>query len=1206
MGITSAKLIAIPLFFSVTFISLLGSIYFADEVGPQQKMQPAVYINPVKFSQHASAPWNNITAPPNKAGLLAENLKDANGNPTTVDIHMETPTSYPFSKTPNDQKDVNGIFPNEVLWRGWGSKTPWAFRLSGLEPGYLYTLTFFASQLSYEGDKINYEINGVSVLYDGVRFNTQKVLKVSVKSDAKGNITVKANKVDGSLSSLTALIIEDAKDNYFEPEIYDGKEINLAAAATTETRRPAARSKPARPQEGYFSDALVNREAAISKNRLVRPDHNPRNKAIELYGGYEVDWQDDNHKNPATANVHDPESAWKVEDVKWKDGKLAGVNTGSPKFYYKQKFQYVKQQWKDLSTYYYMNRETRLDTIVFYQMDNRPIHLESTCNFWYSLWGSTDNFTWTKILDSLSFTRANRWKGYVTGDKNYYCYLRLKIESSDPNMYHGCKTNSALIKMLASGEYRGGYITTFMDPGDLPTAVEKGNTFNSFFGTNGFNSDPDTLRANFDFFRSYMSYGDFSNEIGGKFFINQNTNGQYNTHYQYIKHEGADGHAVRWLKNNIIYRNQRVKALNPDVKILYCIQQGANWLINQKANQEGGWYYFRDENHNKKVDYPEEYLPYSTTTYLLTGEAGLGAQTQRPEDVREKVTEYRVNPEGYEKAAEVIEYWSKDGELAGWIKGYFDVSDPAHPHTQKYNRGMRVPWDKHKAMADPSKRDSVLSDPRTYAYDATFFYNLTAVHGPNEVDMKTLWVQPGQVDRTGYGVMDMLEWENETDQTWHGPMAHMWPQWAAAYMSAIMDGHMGQIKGPHNNSITGYMCAAPMLDFLYQGTTVDGCYDIKLALDALVALRTRRKAELNARGITKHPGNGMPLYILPPNFWANWHHYSGTSGGQRSAQYLRFPNQKDEKGLTATDDNIYETIREETAWLKSFYPEVKTTITEWGYGTYTGGKFSPLKQDFGMKDGSMNAVRDSLMAHLENEKKKLKATAIPDKGAIAKIDREMGKVKNLEAYSMPSEAGLFYQQANWLIRGSLEIWFSGLDKLAQYWMADKGGYYDIFTFDEKHGKLMPDHEKKWLSESQNDYTTFTGMGLYGNPRFGHGGYPPKTSAYAFHNMKRILGDNVAVSRQYLNEAEKVKSYLTYNREQGYYAMVIFKATANNLETDNFEIKLPAGASSVEIIDFVVDSFTPAVEKVNSPVIRRTITEKPFIVKFRLLENKGKG
>lgn len=1190
------KFLKLPLIllFSVSIAGVISAFALSNN----QKKQPAIYINPVRFAQGANAPWNNITADSKNSRALAENLKDERGAATTVDVYMETPTTFPFYRSDFDGKTVKAVYEDKVLWRGWGSKEAWAFRLAGLQPNYLYTFTFLSTQRSYEGNKIALEINGIAVVYEGVKGNLERTLKVSVKSDSKGDVIIKVDKVDGSVSSLAALIVEDAADNYHEPEAYRGDAIQLTESTPTPNNGRVKKPENAKPKKLY-SDGLVNREARISKSRLVRPDHNPRNHAIEMYGGYEVEWEDPDNKTLATANVHDPESAWRVDDVSWKDGKLEGLNSTKPQYYFKQFFHHVKQPWKDLSVYYYMNRETRLDTIVFYQLDNRPINPGATCNFWYALYGSSDNFTWTKILDSLSFSRANRWKGYVTNDPNYYCYLRLKIESNDPNLYNECKTNSSLLKIVASGKYRGGYITSFMDPDDLPTAVDTKNTFNDFFGTNGFNSDPDTLRAKFNYFRSYMSYGDFSNELGGKFFINQNTNGQYNTHFKTIKHKGEDGHAVRWLKNDIIYRNKRLKALNPDIKILYCIQQGANWYVNQKATQEGGWYYYKDVNGNGKADYPQEYFPYSTTSYLLTGPGGLGAQTQKPTDIKSKVTEYRVNPDGYEKAAEVLAYWTKDGKVSPWISSYFDVSNPETPNTQIYNRGMRVPWYKHKQLANPAKRDSVLSDPRTYAYDAAFFYNLTAVHGPNEVDLNTLWVQPGQVKKTGHGTMDMLEWENETDQLWHGPFAHMWPQWAAAYMSAIMDGNMGQIAGPLNNNITGYMCAAPLLDFLYQGTTKDGCYDIKLALDALVAIRTKRKKQLNEQGITTHPGNGMPLYILPPNFWANWHHYSGTSGGQRSAQYLRFPNEKDEKGLTATDDGIYETIREQTAWLKSFYPQVKTTITEWGYGTHTGGKFSPLKQDFGVESSEASDTKNRMVNELTRKKEKLKATAVPDKKAIAKLDKEINKLEKAEALTMPEEAGLFYQQANWLVRGSLEIWFSGLDKIAQYWMADKGGYYDIFTLDEKTGKLMPDHDKKWMVESKNDYTTFTGMGLYGNPRFGHGGYPAKTSAYAFHNMKKILGNNVAVKREYLSDAEKIKSYLTYNEGEKYYALVVFKATAQNLKTKDFNIKLPVGATNVEVVDFVLDSYSPKVTPVEGSSLTRTITEKPIIIKFKI-------
>ena len=150
------------------------------------------------------APWNNITANPT-AGLTVSNLKDINGNTTTVSIVNVSPWSA--NRTGAQTGNNSGIFPDNVMLTFYYGTAAAGYQmyLTGLTPNKRYSLVFFAgypwtaAQLAAQGPLLcTYTANGQTVTLNAAN-NTSQVAQISgLLADSTGRITFTCGKPTGS------------------------------------------------------------------------------------------------------------------------------------------------------------------------------------------------------------------------------------------------------------------------------------------------------------------------------------------------------------------------------------------------------------------------------------------------------------------------------------------------------------------------------------------------------------------------------------------------------------------------------------------------------------------------------------------------------------------------------------------------------------------------------------------------------------------------------------------------------------------------------------------------------------------------------------------------------------------------------------------------------------------------------------------------
>ena len=155
-------------------------------------------------------PWNNIT------GVSTDNLKDANGNTTTVGMHMQT-SWYATSNGGPTTGNNSGVYPDAVLkdyyyFGIFGGPDNVTVQLTGLDTALKYNLTFLAAS-SWPGTADNgtttFTVDDQTVS-QYVQNNTQNTVSINgIKADADGTINFTMAKADANtpVGYLNALVI---------------------------------------------------------------------------------------------------------------------------------------------------------------------------------------------------------------------------------------------------------------------------------------------------------------------------------------------------------------------------------------------------------------------------------------------------------------------------------------------------------------------------------------------------------------------------------------------------------------------------------------------------------------------------------------------------------------------------------------------------------------------------------------------------------------------------------------------------------------------------------------------------------------------------------------------------------------------------------------------------------------------------------------
>lgn len=994
--------------------------------------------------------------------------------------------------------------------------------------------------------------------------------------------------------------------------------------------------------------------SAIAQANMVIPDPSVYNIGTEFWENYTVTPLSDPPQRDNMV-IHTVNDAADTSDYLFENGRLVGID-GEAIHYHEANNGTYNAWWKDFEWLYFWNKPTRIDTFVLAELTGLSIDTTEDCNTWLRLWGSNDGYNKTVILDSVTSTSSGSLKGYVLKDTNHYNYLIIQPITSDPNLQlSGCGFPEGKYKWAVSGHQKGDSLLHWLHSDDIPNGVEKKIPFNAFTMQNSFLQAPREIQSVFPGgARVYVGYNDLWEKPGDKLFIDPSLAFSYFPHWNGddtsgIIPAGADGLAIRYLKNHTSEAVEQMRLFNPKAELMYTVQQSSNAYLSSKSTSWGGYHYLKGSGANEKIWS-------SGTTYRVTDPDFYDKVKLYPTAfVNEGLVERDTSTWDFSNF--VYEAWDsayglpKD-RMSALL--FFRKRNDESRTVFDYRNMWRIDPEKMYFIANPVTRDSILEDPRTYSHTALLWYNHAALGGKRKVPQEYLWLQSSNDTVTGRNFLTYGEIGNEDNQDWTGFPRHKTMEVQAAEFSAALDGHCGIIPNPSGSPCNGALGADPDFNLTMAASTQGNHKDMIRFANALYGLRKPLVDSLNAAGIYTYPCNGDTIRVMPDTLWFNYHHYLSSTGGQGNRQNEISPGNPTKRAITAKELRLYEELKHAMASVKSFEKRWGThcefLLTETDVMIYSGASLSVHRSVIGqynysrqnLVDSSLNYAlqtmedelflrgdsfyftgsqfeyyrNDTLTQTLPVEEVYTGSTWKYADSAFSYIYVDADSARNFWKrygyWDMVPGYGLHEAATSWDIAARMDMMAAGLHRVVAYWQANWGGAYytpskwdSIQSRDSLIGYLRPDHEAKWI-EGDVAGNTFTDAGYFGNPSLPfptadtlhYDGYMWKTKAYTWNNLLKLLGSATMESYGYYSEGDTIAYYNFYNEQKNKHYQCVFIGVSKYKELD-ISLNLPGTATNIKSFDIVGDTHHPPVEYLGSPAAVLTVSNRPLIIEYEI-------
>jgi predicted esterase len=184
----------------------------------------ALYVDFTDGGWASGAPWNNTNKKPALNDVFPS-LKDNQGRTTNIGMTILTPWQQINGGANTNNQGSNtggnsGVYPDAVMVTNWWTTTvKQTFRMTGLDPDYKYSFTFFGSRAGISDARIaDYIINGTTVTLNATNNSTQTVSINDVRPDAEGGINVDLVASAGSqYAYINAMVITASFDDESAP-----------------------------------------------------------------------------------------------------------------------------------------------------------------------------------------------------------------------------------------------------------------------------------------------------------------------------------------------------------------------------------------------------------------------------------------------------------------------------------------------------------------------------------------------------------------------------------------------------------------------------------------------------------------------------------------------------------------------------------------------------------------------------------------------------------------------------------------------------------------------------------------------------------------------------------------------------------------------------------------------------------------------------
>lgn len=184
----------------------------------------SIYVDFTDGAYQGPAVWNNTNEKPAQNEVYPD-LKDSQGRSTGVTLNVLTAWQTINGGANTNNQGVNtglnsGVYPDNVMTSSWWTNTTTqTFRLTGLNPQYKYSLTFFGSRAGVSDNRItSYTINDTSVTLNATNNSTQTATINNIRPDTAGGISVDMSAAAGSqYGYINAMVVNAVLDDSTAP-----------------------------------------------------------------------------------------------------------------------------------------------------------------------------------------------------------------------------------------------------------------------------------------------------------------------------------------------------------------------------------------------------------------------------------------------------------------------------------------------------------------------------------------------------------------------------------------------------------------------------------------------------------------------------------------------------------------------------------------------------------------------------------------------------------------------------------------------------------------------------------------------------------------------------------------------------------------------------------------------------------------------------
>ncbi len=596
--------------------------------------------------------------------------------------------------------------------------------------------------------------------------------------------------------------------------------------------------------------------------------------------------------------------------------------------------EYVKSSWKITDNLIEWKRPFSCDTFGIWTGNN---FIDQ--KYGIVLMAGNSIGSMVPISDTLNWSFSRKFQYFQSLDTTSYRYFKVERYKVDVNGYETSSNSGIPVKLILAGKFNGAEAPKPLPLDTLPKFVK--TTFGQHTGINTFPNDSIEALDNFAGKTLFVNLTWHYTAPGEPFAIYYPWLGSYTLANPFPGI--SDSYLTEHMRGGYTQLLRAWDRRNKNNFVFMRFQENSNANLRDSASQ----YYNEKTGALVSADafitdttwfFPDKYRSYPVDGSVNAVDTIINASRNLASYDYRKYIQQKWLKERY--------YPTVDSNLSDWItsKTYFASKSGAYlgldtSRVASIVKAIRLTGDRIGLIADPSKRDSVLLSPQTYAEFGELMFSYSGIMGRNPIPTTDLRVRDYTKVTTGNDVVDATSMVNEGFKTWQDGLAHHDPRFLGMALSVWYDGHGGTVSDTRGGKRVGLHTADSTMIF---GMPSDLDDDMNWSISTRLWCEYYRARDFHLMP-DFHPYSGEAKHIILKNVAWDPHIYQFSSGigsnqtvieNDYAVTWEEYPSRlKLPKGLSV---------------IRALWPDDEVYCSEYGFGHNGTHRLGAAKSRIGL------------------------------------------------------------------------------------------------------------------------------------------------------------------------------------------------------------------------------------------------------------------